>query len=78
MVSSTRLMRKGHIKVDMPKPNISMIRTPIIKQYKIRYESKNIDQTDMFDKEIGLRAQNMLNSVLGSIGNMIGGTYMTT
>ena len=42
----------------------------------VRCGSKNGHQKDMCLKEIGLRAQNML-TILGSIVNIIGGTYMT-
>ena len=39
--------------------------------------SKNGHQIDMGSKEIGLCAQNML-TILGSVANIIWGTYVTT
>ena len=57
--------------------NISIIWTPIFEWYVVRCGSKNGQQIYICSKQIGLCAQNML-TVLGSIVNMIAGTYMTT
>ena len=65
------------VKVDVPKSNIAMIWTSMFEWYMDRCESKDRNQKDMYLKEIGLRAQNML-TILGSIiVIVIVGTYMT-
>ena len=66
-----------HFKIDMPKSNITIMWTPILEQYAVRCESKNGHQKGMFLKEIILCAQIKL-TILGSIVNMIGRTYMIT
>jgi hypothetical protein len=61
----------------VPDSNISIIRTLIFEWYVVRCGSENGQQKYICSKQIGLCAQDML-AVLGSIGNVIAGTYMTT
>ena len=61
----------------MLKSNISITLTPILEWNMVGCESKNWHQENTCIKEIGLRAQNTM-TILGSLVNMIGKTYMTT
>ena len=61
----------------MRNSNMAIIWTPIFEWHVVRWGSKNGHQKYMYLKEIGLRAQNML-TILGSLVNMIGVTFMTT
>jgi hypothetical protein len=66
------------LEVDAPESNTAIIWTPIFKWYVVWCGSKNGHQKGMMClDEIGLCAQKTL-AVLGSIVNMIGGTYTTT
>ena len=60
----------------MTKLNTTKIWTPIFEWYMVMCESKNGHQKHMCLKQIGPCAQNM-PTILGSMVNMIGGTYMT-
>ena len=65
-------------KVDVLKSNIVTNWTPIFEWYVVGWGYKNMHQKGMICyNEIGLHAQNML-TILDSILNVIGGTYMTT
>jgi hypothetical protein len=45
--------------------------------YVVRHGYKNGHLEDMCSEDVGLRLQNM-QTILGSLVNMIGGTYTTT
>ena len=64
-------------KADVPKLSIATIWTPLFERYMIRCQSKNGHQKDKCLKETGLHVQYML-IILGSMVNMITGTYMAT
>jgi hypothetical protein len=67
-------------KVDVPNSNIAIIWTHVFHWYIkfiLRCGSKNGHEKDMCLVKVRLRAQNML-TILVSIVNMIGETYMTT
>ena len=71
-----REARSYSIKIDMLDSVTYLNRTPIFEWYMVRFGSKDGHQKDICLKEIGLRAQTII-TVLGSVVNLLGGTYMT-
>ena len=63
-------------KVDNPYVVAFLIRTPIFEWYGVWCGSETGYQKAMCLKEIGLRAPDMM-TILDSIFNIIGGSYMT-
>jgi hypothetical protein len=61
----------------MPNPNIAIGCTSMFEWYVVRHGYKNGHLEDMCSEDVGLRLQNM-QAILGSLVNMIGGTYTTT
>ena len=64
-------------KVDVHNSNIAITWQPLFEWNVVTWGSNNGYQKDTCLKEIGLCAQNVL-IILGSICNIIGGTYVTT
>ena len=60
----------------MPNSVTYLNRTHVFEYYMVRRDSKNGYQKDMYSKEIGLHAQNMI-TIISSIVNLTEETYMT-
>ena len=75
MYRSGRTYTCGPIKGDVPNLVTYLNQTPMFESYAVKYGSKNVYHKDMCLKVIGSRAQNL--TILGSIVNIIVGTYMT-
>ena len=74
---SLKDQRLEDFKKDVPKPNTTIVWIPISEYSMVRYGSKNWHQNSVSLSEIVLHAQNIL-TILGSLVNVIEGTYMTT